>query len=112
MTRPGDKAAATRARLHEIFLRYRDSLAEHLDVIDDAARAAQAGTLDHERRLRAQQAAHKLAGSAGTFGFAEATRIARQIDQGLEPEKELRPTDLTALVEQAAALRAALPLQD
>lgn len=112
MTAPEQKASLAQERVREIFRRYRDSLAAQLDVIDDAALAALAGPLDSERRAQAHRAAHKLAGSAGTFGFAEATTIARQVEHALAPQHELGPREVLTLSERAVALRAALPLGD
>ncbi|GAA2503257.1 Hpt domain-containing protein [Terrabacter carboxydivorans] len=50
-------------------------------AIADAFDAMSKGTLASAERAEARAAAHTIAGSAGTFGFAEASRLAREIEQ-------------------------------
>lgn len=111
MTSSSAQAAAA-GRLAEIYQRYRHTLAEQLDVIDSATLAALAEGLGPEARAEAHRAAHKLAGSAGTFGFADASELARRIELALAPEAPLGSQELLKLSEWVVALRSALPLAD
>lgn len=58
--------------------------------------------LEDEQRQRAQWAAHKLAGALGIFGFAEAARLAGEIEEifkaqeALDQSQALRLSDLLA----------------
>ena len=66
--------AAAMARLWAKFL---PEIEQRVAVLDDAARALAAGTLSEEQRAAAHAAAHKLAGSLGTFGMQRGTELAR-----------------------------------
>jgi len=62
---------------------------------------------DGAARAEARQAAHQLAGTCGTFGFAQASRHAAAIEEGLTGV----PDEAAAaeLAQMVIALRAALP---
>lgn len=49
-------------------------------VIADAFLTMSNGTLSEDERAAARAAAHTIAGSAGTFGFSEASRLARELE--------------------------------
>ncbi|HEV7148926.1 MAG TPA: Hpt domain-containing protein [Pedococcus sp.] len=51
-----------------------------VEVIADALIAMREGALDDDLRVGARSAAHSLAGSAGTFGFAEASELGRALE--------------------------------
>ena len=51
-----------------------------VEVIADALHAMGDGELTEEVRLGAFGDAHSLAGSAGTFGFAEASTLGRELE--------------------------------
>lgn len=81
-----------------------------LELLTDALDRLRDGALDEEQRLTARLAAHSLVGSAGTFGFGEASHLGRSLeallDEASEPERaEARATQGLELV---AALRVAL----
>jgi diguanylate cyclase (GGDEF)-like protein len=90
--------------LGEVFERYRRTVAEQLDNLDRAGNALAAGTLDTELRIAARRDAHKLVGSAGTFGFAEASDVARELEVLLE-RPGLDAGDAPRAAELMAALR-------
>ncbi|MBW4520281.1 MAG: response regulator [Scytolyngbya sp. HA4215-MV1] len=54
---------------------------ERLVILDRAVEAFQAGNLPESIRSDAEQAAHKLAGSLGMFGFPEGSRLGREIER-------------------------------
>ncbi len=64
--------------------RKRPLILERLTVLDRAAEAAENGGLGEALSEMAAGAAHKLAGSLGTFGFPRGTEIARELEVGLE----------------------------
>ena len=66
--------------LAQIFARYRASMWGRIAALQDAAGAGLAGGLPAQLRRRAEEEAHKLAGSLGTFGMAEGSRLAREIE--------------------------------
>lgn len=62
----------------------------------------QRGELDAPARGAAENTAHKLAGSLGTFGFPEASRIARELETRLRAPS---PADAPVLADLVLALR-------
>jgi CheY-like chemotaxis protein len=90
------------AALAALWEKFREGTFRRVAVLDDAALALREGRLDAELRRAAEHEAHKLAGAAGTFGFAEGTRLAREAEQMLEGSD---PLDARRLGDLAAALR-------
>lgn len=79
-----------------------------VEVIADAVTAMRAGALDEELRVSARGAAHTLAGSAGTFGFAEASELGRALEALLDGVDDLE--DPTVRAERGGQLVARLRL--
>ena len=77
----GDELTATVSQaLDFMWNKFREDIGERARVLDDAARAAAAGKLKREERAAAQAAAHKLAGTLGTFGLERGTKLARELE--------------------------------
>jgi len=108
-------ATQTRAAVAKIWQRTKLINLERLGVIEQAITALQLGKIEAELHQKAQQAAHKLVGSLGTFGFTEGSTLARQLETCLNqvmpsnspgetlcdsPEETLRerPSELTTTV--------------
>lgn len=70
----------TSTLLSSLWSRIRPIIDERLDVIERAASAAAAGTLDADTREEAADVAHKLAGSLGMYGYDVGTRLSRQLE--------------------------------
>jgi len=83
---------------------------ERLLLLQSAAeQLSNSRSLDAELRAEAIAVAHKLAGSLGMFGFAEATEHARSIEQQLEHDGLPQPERLQASVDALSeTLREAL----
>jgi HPt (histidine-containing phosphotransfer) domain-containing protein len=77
MTEAGEKTAKL---LGELWLRTRPIVEERLAMLDKAAAASAAGSLDEQLRTEAASSAHKLAGSLGMYGYDEGTRVARELE--------------------------------
>ncbi len=73
--------------LGAIWARNRAVVLARLDAIDRAA----AGEVDQETRAEAVRAAHQLAGTVGTFGFARATEVARELESRLAAPGKVAP---------------------
>jgi len=99
MSEAEDKTAALLAQL---WVKNLPIVEERLAVLDRAAAAS--GGLGEDLRTEAAQAAHKLAGALGMYGYHEGTRIAREIEALLSGE---RP-NLARLGELVAELRGAV----
>lgn len=90
--------------LDAIWAEHRPQTAQRLGVLRQVALAAAAGTLDPALRSAGIAEAHALAGAASIFGFAEGTRLAREIERRLRAPAGPDP----ALVELAGALTISL----
>jgi DNA-binding response OmpR family regulator len=90
--------------LWEAWQEVRQIYCDRLSTIEQAVAALQSQTLTPEQQQSAEQEAHTLIGSLGSFGFDEASRISRQIQQILKQAKPLGQSDVTALLPLIAAL--------
>lgn len=87
----------------EIWQKFQGRVLEQVDVLLRAADAVNNNTLNSELRASAKKEAHTLAGSLGTFGFADGSKIARKIENILLKETKLTANDrkkLASLVQE------------
>ena len=98
--------------LDRLWTRFLPEIEARIDLLEDAARALMTPGLDANDACReAHQAAHKLAGTLGTFGLQYGTEIARWVELALEDgaaspsatELAARVSELRSLVRQRAA---------
>jgi chemotaxis protein histidine kinase CheA len=85
---------------------HRGEIDARLATIETAVARLNEGTLDDESRAAARRAAHQLAGTAGTFGFAAGSEHAAALETRLAGAQA--PTEAPALAELLVVLRAAL----
>jgi HPt (histidine-containing phosphotransfer) domain-containing protein len=69
------------ADLALLWKEYKSVIFVQLAVIEDVSRAAVDKTLTEELRVNGIVEAHKLAGSVGSFGFIEGSRLAAEIEK-------------------------------
>jgi DNA-binding response OmpR family regulator len=79
------------AMLTSLWQRHQQNYLDRLQVLERAVMALQANELSEDLRRLAQQEAHTLLGSLGSFGLSEASHLAWQIDQMLMQERSLSP---------------------
>jgi diguanylate cyclase (GGDEF)-like protein len=103
--RPEVPRSAAAAAIGALWERYRDVNLQRVSVLEEAAAALRAGSLDPTRRQEAARAAHKLAGAVGTFGFTRGSETARTIEQMLAGSTVLSPAQGEHIAALAAALR-------
>jgi len=77
-TESGDKLAAA---LEHLWVRFLPEIRARVEVLEAAASALAGGTLTPAQRESATSAAHKLAGTLGTFSLAQGTVVARELEQ-------------------------------
>ena len=70
---------------------------ERWNYLVQMTQTLQTQRLGEQQRLQAQQMAHSLAGTLGTFGLMEGYRLSRQIEQLLQQETALLPTQCSQL---------------
>jgi HPt (histidine-containing phosphotransfer) domain-containing protein len=83
MTGQRPESAATpnvQSLFRTLQLRARATNQTRLEQLVGSLAAAGAGSLDDAGRRHATDLAHQIIGSAGTFGFAEASRIAVELE--------------------------------
>jgi HPt (histidine-containing phosphotransfer) domain-containing protein len=85
-------------RVAEIWAKFRPSTLDRVAVLEQIVLVLRAGDLDPESRRNAEREAHKLAGSLGTFGFPEGSRIARTIEEILGGDAAIDIERLASLV--------------
>ncbi|MBE9066872.1 response regulator [Leptolyngbya cf. ectocarpi LEGE 11479] len=81
---------------------HQDTMQERLTVLAAAVAALDGGQLSPELQHAGRSQAHKLAGSLGCFGFAEGSRLARELEQLLQLDVPLdneQVFQMTSLVE-------------
>lgn len=82
---------------------------DRASVVESAVMTLLEGRLEDAERATAERAAHKIAGSAGTFGFPRASEIGRELEILLAGRPEGAESGLraAALIEELQALLAA-----
>ncbi|HEY5864706.1 MAG TPA: response regulator [Candidatus Tectomicrobia bacterium] len=93
------------AALTDLWERFKDAISGQVEVLEQAAMALVEGRLDTDLRRQAEREAHKLAGSLGTLGFPEGTRLARDIEYRLQGHEVLEQAQILLLAELVVALR-------
>ena len=91
--------------------KHKETISLRLVSIEQAAAAFSEEALQDELRVQAQGAAHKLAGSLGTFGLHQGSRLAKEAEE-LLAAKSSSPGDAERLSAIAAALRQELRQKD
>ncbi|OLP19074.1 hypothetical protein BST81_07635 [Leptolyngbya sp. 'hensonii'] len=99
------RQAKTQVAVTQAWLVFKPSLLERVTVLEQAIEKLHQGQLTDELRYQAAREAHKLAGSAGMFGFHGATKLARSLEEILEAESSPGPDQATKLGQQIATLR-------
>ncbi len=103
-----DPEEAINAQLQEIWSRFRGQMTERVESIEEALAALVEGRLDPELRERALRDAHRLAGSAGTFGRREASIIAGEFERIFEGHEIIDDASVTRALELVEDLRDSL----
>lgn len=102
LQKPTDK---TRAAVAALWEKFSEKFFERVSLLDGACAALEKGRLSEEVRQEARMAAHKLAGSLGTFGIAEGSKLAAEMESILEAGGSPDQAQIHRLFELAANLR-------
>lgn len=76
-----DSTAGFQAALDQLWTRFEPEIWGRVSILETAATACAAQQLTTELREAANAAAHKLAGTLGTFSLARGTELAREFEQ-------------------------------
>ncbi len=91
--------ARVQMAIAEISKKLQVSLIEAIALFDRVAIALAVNKLEEDLRYRGFIEAHRLIGSLGSLGFSEGSAIARQIEELLNSDFPLAPTDAVLLKE-------------
>jgi DNA-binding response OmpR family regulator len=110
----GASAGGMDDAIARIWERSRPLVVSRVEAVEHAAMSLLGGALDAESRQAAMAAAHALAGTAGSFGFARASTLAREAEVLLEGSATVESNGVLRLSTIALELRhdlvdAALP---
>ena len=109
LNQPEDqKKTADIARvLDAMWTKFLPDIRDRVSVLERATQAAAEGTLDGDLREAAKSAAHKLAGTLGTFGLSRGTDLARELELVFSSDRP-EPLDPSQLKSAAAEIRVAV----
>lgn len=91
----------------DLWERSRNLVGERIAAVEDAVTAGERGAVPDDVRRNGAAAAHKLAGSLGSFGYTLASRRAAQLERllGDDPDPDEPGSPRTLLEELRADLR-------
>jgi DNA-binding response OmpR family regulator/HPt (histidine-containing phosphotransfer) domain-containing protein len=95
----------TRMALASVWERLKGQSSDRLTVLEKAIAALQSDNLNLELRYEAQQAAHKLVGALGVFGFSEGSRLAREVEQVFQSGMALGQPEAIRLTRLSSSIR-------
>ena len=90
--------------LREIWDQSRELIAQRMATLERAALAGIEDRLDGALRAEARGEAHKLAGTLGTFGLPEGSRLGRELEALLEGSRHLTQEEVLTLSQRVVAL--------
>jgi HPt (histidine-containing phosphotransfer) domain-containing protein len=94
------------AAMNRLWAQFVPQIEERIATLETAATAAAAGTLTADLREQAHAAAHKLAGTLGTFGLQDGTELAREAETLYAAGSPAMIVENSRLIQLAAQLRA------
>lgn len=92
------------AAINKVIEQFRYLLQEQFAVLDAAKNAFLARNIDDKLYEAARYEAHKLAGSLGSFGYPEGSRLARTIEHLLQSNSSLNAEEISRFTELVTAL--------
>lgn len=115
-TKAISKAKKTSKAKHQVAVaraweNFKQAIEERLAILSEAVVALKQEQFNEELQQQARATAHKLAGSLGSFGFPEGSKIAREIEQLLEAELPLTQEQARQLDEIVNALHSEIKNQ-
>lgn len=100
-----DNAEEIDADVRALWGKFQGHLLARVDTIDRTLASIVEGRIESELLGEAERDAHKLAGSAGTFGHPRASVIASKLEKFFSASNPIEDTDLSEALSQAALLR-------
>lgn len=101
---PSSVSSSIPPDLWEVWRECRQSYRDRLSIIEQAVIALQNKTLSAEQKQQAEQEAHTLIGSLGSFGLDEASQISRRIQRILKEQEPIGNVEIEQLNQLITAL--------
>ena len=98
-------AGKTQAAVAALWERFAEKFFERLSLLERTCDALRKGNLNEELHREAVTAAHKLAGSLGTFGLGRGSKLAEEMESLLDAGNLRDPARSARLAELADNLR-------
>ncbi|MEG4169558.1 MULTISPECIES: response regulator [unclassified Microcoleus] len=89
----------------QVLERFRGCFTQQIAVLEQAKTALLAGKLETELQQSAKHEAHKLAGSLGSFGYPEGSKLARSAEHLLIKYRSLTAEEITRFSELVTGLQ-------
>ncbi|MHB1988313.1 MAG: response regulator [Acidimicrobiales bacterium] len=106
-TRTGDPAfdGEVTAEVEALWGRFQGQMLARVETLEEALAALVEARLDDDLRRRAERDAHRLAGSAGTFGRLRASVLARELEELFAGSNTIEATAMPDALAQVELLR-------
>jgi HPt (histidine-containing phosphotransfer) domain-containing protein len=108
---PGVQIEALSHALDRLWMRFLPDIKERVAILEAAAAAAHAGTISKDEQEAAEAAAHKLAGTLGTFNLPRGTILARELEAKFSAKDGVDRESGERLASLAAELRAMIAIR-
>lgn len=93
------------AILNQLWTRFLPEIHERVAILESSAQAYASGTATPEQHQGAHAAAHKLAGSLGTFGLTQGSDLAREFELMCSSDEICSPAQAQRMAAIAAEIR-------
>ncbi len=93
------------AILNQLWTRFLPEIHERVSILEFSAHAYASGIATQEQHRGAHAAAHKLAGSLGTFGLTQGSELAREFELMCAADELCSPAQAERLAAIAAEIR-------
>lgn len=100
--------AALAAALNGMWTKFLPEMTARLSILETAAASLAAASLTPAQQQAAASAAHKLAGVLGTFGLAQGTALARELETLYSAPAAPSPTHSAHILSLTASLRSVI----
>jgi HPt (histidine-containing phosphotransfer) domain-containing protein len=91
--------------LEKMWARYLPDILERVGTLQEASAALTSGSLSPAASKAAESAAHKLAGTLGTFALPRGTELARELEQTFAAEGGPEPASASWIATTVSELR-------
>ncbi len=106
------RAGQSPLEISDFWEQHREKYIHRITVLEQAIFSELEGNLEEALRQEARRQVHTLVGSLGSFGFAEASRVCREIEQIFQVEGKLSQSQLEHISRLVVALRQQLETRD